>query len=163
MVFHTKRRQEDQTPDKIKRSNNFKVTSEFFEKNDEIAPKIINEEQIEYFEKASEIAKLSNCNHKHGAILVYKNKIISYGYNYLTPYLKASLSTHAETDCILNIKKTNRDILQYCDLYVVRLSPIEGINKYSKPCEKCSNFINKYNIRKIYYSTNYRYDQSIFI
>jgi deoxycytidylate deaminase len=28
----------------------------------------------------------------------------------------------------------------------------------SKPCEKCTKFINKYNIRKIYYSTNYDYD-----
>ena len=68
-ILHTKRRQE-------KKAENFKVTSEFFEPNDIIPPKIIKEEQIEIFKKCADVAKLSNMNHKHGACIVYKGKII---------------------------------------------------------------------------------------
>ena len=150
-ILHTKRRQE-------KKIENFKVTSEFFEPNDMIPPKIINEEQIEIFRKCADIAKLSNMNHKHGACIVYKGKIISMSCNYSTSFLNNSYSIHAEVACILNIKKLSRNILKECELYILRLSPLENTYKYSKPCEKCSQFINKYNIRKIYYSTNYDYD-----
>ena len=54
----------------------------------------------------------------------------------------------------------NKTILEDCDIYVVRIAPARFNNclKLSKPCEKCTKFINKYNIRCTYYSTNYEYE-----
>lgn len=153
--IHTKRRQEET----VKDEDNFtKATSYYFEQYDEIIAKEINNEQNYYFKKAEEIARLSNMNHKHGCCIVYKNKIISIANNYHPSYLNNSYSIHAEVACILNLKKNRRNILKECELYIIRLSPIENVFKYSKPCKNCTDFINQYNIKKIYYSTNYEYD-----
>jgi deoxycytidylate deaminase len=156
MVLYVKRRQEGKV--KVRENNIPKVKSDFFEPNDLSPVKTISSIQSDYFKKALDIAILSNLSHKHGALLIHKNKIISIGYNYFEPYLNKSLSIHAEVACILNIKKSARNILNECEMYVIRLSPIKGVCKYSKPCDNCMNFINKYNIRKVYYSTNYEYD-----
>lgn len=153
-LIKTKRRQEEE----IEENNFIKATSYYFEQYDEIKAKEIKEEQMYYFKKAEEIAKLSNMYHKHGSCIVYKNKIISIANNYHPKYLKDSYSIHAEVACILNLKKNRRKILEECELYIIRLSPIDNIFKYSKPCKNCTNFINQYNIKKIYYSTNYEYD-----
>ena len=45
--------------------------------------------------------------HKHGAIIVYRDKIISSGFNYYV----GDFSIHAEVAAISHIKKKNRNIL----------------------------------------------------
>lgn len=110
--------------------------------------------------EAAEIAKQSNMLQKHGAIIVYKNKIIASGYNYICDYMNNNYSIHAEVAAISQMFY-NKKILEFCDIYVVRIAPASYDNclKNSKPCSTCSKFIKKYNLRNIYYSTNYNFDE----
>ena len=110
--------------------------------------------------KAAEIAKQSNMNQKHGAIVVYKNKIIASGFNYICDYMNNNYSIHAEVSAISQMFH-NKKLLELCDIYVVRIAPSIYNNclKNSKPCNSCSKFIKKYNIKNIYYSTNYYYNE----
>ena len=110
--------------------------------------------------KAAEIAKQSNMNQKHGAIVVYKNKIIASGFNYICDYMNNNYSIHAEVSAISQMFH-NKKLLELCDIYVVRIAPAVYGNclKNSKPCKSCSKFIKKYNIKNIYYSTNYYYNE----
>lgn len=108
--------------------------------------------------KAAEIAKHSNMNQKHGAIVVYKNKIIASGFNYICDYMNNNYSIHAEVSAISQMFH-NKKLLELCDIYVVRIAPaFNNCLKNSKPCRNCTNFIKKYNLRNIYYSTNDRYE-----
>jgi deoxycytidylate deaminase len=109
--------------------------------------------------KAAEIAKNSNMNQKHGAIVVYKNKIIASGFNYTCNYMNNNYSIHAEVSAISQMFH-NKKLLELCDIYVVRIAPTIYNNclKNSKPCNSCSKFIKKYNIRNIYYSTSHNYN-----
>ena len=110
--------------------------------------------------KAAEVAKQSNMNQKHGAIVVYKNKIMASGFNYKCNHMNSNFSIHAEVSAISQMFH-NKKLLELCDIYVVRIAPESHDNclKNSKPCNSCSRFIKKYNIRNIYYSTNYNYDE----
>lgn len=112
--------------------------------------------------KAAEVAKQSNMNQKHGAIVVYKNKIIASGFNYICDYMNDNYSIHAEVSAISQMFH-NKKLLELCDVYVVRIAPTLYNNclKNSKPCNSCSKFIKKYNIRNIYYSTSYYYNELI--
>lgn len=113
----------------------------------------INKRHQIFLDKAAEIAKYSTMQQKHGAVVVYKNKIIGYGFNYMVNHLNDNNSIHAEVAAISQVFK-NKTILGECDIYVVRIGPPRFNNclKLSKPCEKCTKFINKYNIRCAYYS-----------
>ena len=121
--------------------------------------KDINKKHQIFLDKAAEIAKYSTMQQKHGAVIVYKNKIIAGGFNYMTHYLNDNNSIHAEVAAISQVFK-NKMILEECEIYVVRIASSKFNNclKLSKPCEKCSKFINKYNLKKAYYSTNYEFD-----
>ena len=119
----------------------------------------INKKHQLFLDIAAQTAKFSTMQQKHGAVVVYKNKVIACGFNYMTHYLNDNNSIHAEVAAISQLLKS-RNILNECDIYVVRIASQKFNNclKMSKPCEKCTKFINKYNIRKIFYSTNYDYD-----
>lgn len=156
------------------RSSNYKIrtegsnpknlgyfTSKYFEYNDDSCAKISNEKQQNYLNIAAKLAAKSPVYiHKHGAIIVYKDKIISSGYNY---YIKDVICMHAEANAIYKINKKYKSILNECDIYVVRIGPysLKSFNnplKYSRPCLKCENTIIKNNIKNVYYSTSYEYD-----
>lgn len=143
-----------------RKCDNTKATSEFFELYDEIQARSINEKHRYYLSEAAKVATSSDMNHKHGAVIVYKKKIISCGSNHKIDYFCHNYSVHAEVAAISNLKGKQKELLSECELYVVRIAPIKFNNvlKYSKPCEKCQAAINKFNIKKIYYSTNYEYD-----
>ena len=119
----------------------------------------IRKKQQIYIDKAAEIAKYSTMQQKHGAVIVHKNKIVGCGFNYMNNHLNDNHSIHAEVAAICQVFK-NKEILEECDIYVVRIASAKFDNclKMSKPCEKCTSFINKYNIRRTYYSTNYEFD-----
>jgi pyrimidine deaminase RibD-like protein len=132
-------------------------TSKYFECNDDTCVKISNEKQRRYLNIAAKVASKSPVyTHKHGAIIVYKDKIISSGYNY---YIK-DFSMHAEVSAISKIKKKYKGILNDCDIYVVRIGPksLDNPLKYSRPCLNCQSAIIKNNIKNAYYSTSYEYD-----
>ena len=121
--------------------------------------KEINKKQQQFFDKAAEVAKYSTMQQKHGAVVIYKNKVIACGFNYMVSHLNDNNSIHAEVAAISQVFK-NKNILSECDIYVVRIAPMRYNNclKMSKPCEKCTKFIKKYNVRCTYYSTNYEYE-----
>jgi len=132
-------------------------TSKYFECNDDCNVKKSNEKQKQYLNIAAKIASKSPVyTHKHGAIIVYKDKIISSGYNY---YIK-DFSMHAEVSAISKIKRKYKSILNECDIYVVRIGPksLDNPLKYSRPCPNCQYTIIKNNIKNAYYSTSYEYD-----
>lgn len=132
------------------------ITSEYYECLDDICVKPSNDRQRYYLDEAAKIALKSPMGHKHGAVLVYKGKIVSSGHNYY--FLNSSI--HAEVAAISCIRSKQRHILPECELYVVRIGPNKFNNalKYSKPCCNCQNAILKHNIKKAFYSTNYDYD-----
>lgn len=132
-------------------------TSKYFECNDNIVARFSSEKQKEYLSIAARIADKSPMYpHKHGAIIVFKDKIIASGYN----YYMGDFSIHAEVAAISKIKKKQKYILCDCDIYVVRIGPKSFNNplKYSRPCPNCQDTIIKNNIKNVYYSTSYEYD-----
>lgn len=132
-------------------------TSNYFECIDSNCVRTSNEKQKYYLHIAAKIAiKSPMFNHKHGAIVVYRDKIIGSGFN----YYMSDFSIHAEVAAIASIHKKKRHILNECDIYIVRIAPDRFKNtlKYSRPCANCSNIIIKNNIKNAFYSTNYEYD-----
>jgi len=126
--------------------------------------KIINKKHQLFLQEAAEIASKSNMQQKHGAVIVYKNKIIASGYNEICDYMNNNFSIHAEVSAISKMFY-NKKLLELCDIYVVRIAPITFDNylKNSKPCKSCTNFIKKYNLRNIYYSTSYKFEEMMCI
>lgn len=113
-----------------------------------------------FIEIAKECAIKSDMVHKHGCVIVYKNEVISCGYNYRIDMNHYSI--HAELDAIHKVKNKNK-ILPKCVLYVVRIdnnhcnkidcsNNIQSTLKSSKPCKNCEDEIKKYNIKMVYYS-----------
>ena len=139
--------------------------SNYFEYFDEENVINLKVHQKYYFEIAANIAKNSNMFQKHGAVIVYKKTIISTGFNSYSYNSKINFSMHAEIVAINNvIKNGNKKILSEAKLYIVRIAPeskSKHVLKYSKPCLNCQKYINKFNIKKIFYSTNYEYDKMI--
>ena len=149
----------------IKNKNKTSIMSNYFEYFDEENVMDLKLHQKYYFDIAANIAKNSNMFQKHGAVIVYKKTIISTGYNSYSYNSKTNFSIHAEIVAINNaIKNSNKELLCYSKLYIVRIAPeskSKYILKYSKPCLNCQKYINKFNIKKIFYSTNYDNDKVI--
>jgi len=109
-----------------------------------------------YIEEAILNAQKStlNCSN-HGAIVIYRGKIVGHGYN------KQSVENlnrvnkwtiHAEVDAINNaLRKISKDNLKQSTLIVVRLMKTGEIG-LSQPCKCCSEFIKKCGIKNVYYS-----------
>lgn len=99
---------------------------------------------------AHKYALKSDLKTRYAAILVYRKKIISVGYNhyyglvryYMGEYNRFKFSMHAEVDCIMNCKK--KDLLPKSTIYIY------CVNKDNvAPCEICMKFIERYKIKKI--------------
>lgn len=111
----------------------------------------------------------ATANAKIVAALVYKNQIISYGFNrrkthpFIIPYQKNedAIYLHAETDAIKNaLKRISVDQLTKCDLFIIRSKQKSSIKKggicfgMAKPCDGCTKCIATFGLRNVYYSTN---------
>jgi deoxycytidylate deaminase len=109
---------------------------------------------------AAEIAKKSTMTQKHGCVIVHKKSVIATGYNTMPSMFNHSL--HAEINAI-NKVKNRQYLLKDCDLYIVRIGPdsLDNVLKYSKPCPNCTRCILNCKIRRVFYSTNYEYDQFV--
>ena len=109
----------------------------------------------------------------HGAVVVYRGKIVGRGYNKYCVENKNKVnrwSVHAEVDAINNaLRKISYDDLRKSSLIVVRklkegsqINNKETLTKssnlvceeiaYSAPCKHCTNFILKNRIKACYYS-----------
>lgn len=101
------------------------------------------------------------------AALVYKNKIVSYGFNQRKTHPLAAKfcknpeanMLHAEVHCIRNaINKYGVDFLKKCTMYVARAKLKNDRETFewgmAKPCSGCSSAIVKFGIKKVIYTTN---------
>uniref|UniRef100_A0A6C0LD28 CMP/dCMP-type deaminase domain-containing protein n=1 Tax=viral metagenome TaxID=1070528 RepID=A0A6C0LD28_9ZZZZ len=127
-----------------------------------------------FIDEAILSAEKSNLNvANHGAVVVYRGKIVGRGYNKYCVENKNKVnrwSVHAEVDAINNaLRKISPDDLRKSSLIVVRKLK-EGtqiLNKqtltkseslvceeigYSAPCKNCTNFILRNGLRACYYS-----------
>ena len=142
----------------IKKKSKTNIMSNYFEYFDEENVMDLKLHQKYYFDFAANIAKNSNMFQKHGAVIVYKKTIIATGYNSYSYNSRTNFSIHAEIIAINNaIKNSNKELLSDSKLYIVRIAPeskSKYMLKYSKPCLNCQKYINKFNIKKIFYSTN---------
>jgi tRNA(Arg) A34 adenosine deaminase TadA len=107
-------------------------------------------------------------NAKIVAAVVYKNQIISYGFNqlkshpFIIPYQKNedAIYLHAETDAIKNaLKRITVDQLSKCDLFIIRAKQKSSTSNkivygIAKPCDGCAKCISTFGLKKVYYSTN---------
>ena len=90
-----------------------------------------------------------------GAILVYKNNIVSIGMNsYKTHPLMAARTEwpflHAEQHAIIRAGVDNCEGL---DLYIARVLKNNDL-ALSKPCDVCTELIKDVGIKNVYYSTD---------
>lgn len=125
-----------------------------------------------FINEAIKEAKKSPMKNKYGALLIFRNKIISRGYNkfkgkeYIshnidniinqknncfimlinsnTFYEPNKYSIHAEQNCISNCK--NKNLIKNCDMLLLRISETNDV----RPCNMCQHIIDKYNLKKLY-------------
>jgi deoxycytidylate deaminase len=129
----------------------------------ETLPKSSNERQNYFLNCAAKIAQKSSMEHKHGAVIVHDNIIISSGHNYHYDHMCHKKSIHAEVGALLNVKGKRRNLLSDAEMYVVRIGTksMDCPLKYSRPCCDCQKAIVKYGIRKVYFSTSTEYNKAI--
>ena len=109
-----------------------------------------------FFDEVYSQALKSDMNSNHGAIMIYRGKIIGKGYNTYNTYnnsnCKEKASLHAEISAINSaLKKISINELKKCELVIIRVNKTgECIN--SMPCCNCKRAICNYNIKRVYYS-----------
>jgi len=107
---------------------------------------------------AIRMAEKSPSKFRLGAVLAYRNQVLSTGHNDMAKthplqqkYAKNisfALGLHAEVDACLGVPKTD---LYGADLYVARILK-NGKIAMAKPCRICQRFILDVGIRRVYYS-----------
>ena len=103
---------------------------------------------------ASNLALSSDCNFKHGAVIVRGGSVISTGINrfknhprVVSPeHIKQWCSVHAEVDAIRKLKDAKG-----ATIYVARVGK-KGNQTISRPCKRCYEAINQAGITKIVYT-----------
>lgn len=128
-----------------------------------------------FFNIAKGYSFMSDFSNRHsskiGAIIAYKNRVISYGYNSTKqhPIQKEynkyrfidgnpcdvdliTNSLHAEMMALLNIRGFKGE-LSKCSIFIYREYK-SGSMALVRPCEGCSKALNDYGIKNIYYTTN---------
>ncbi len=106
------------------------------------------------FEEYIHIAQKSPVHSKFAAIIMHRNKVVAYGYNYVTDissknagccYEPNKHSVHAERHAIMNVK--NKAILRECSIVIFKIT-YSGIVKECRPCEMCKKLLNKYQLKQ---------------
>tara|TARA_B100001029_G_C14936851_1_gene380923 strand:- start:289 stop:621 length:333 start_codon:yes stop_codon:yes gene_type:complete len=97
-------------------------------------------------------AKKSNMLQKHGAIIIYRNKVVSRGHNHFIKYRRYKngkyKSIHAEIMAIRDLPSSY--IISKCKMIVVRF--ISGHMRLSLPCKHCQKIIKKHKVLAVYHS-----------
>tara|TARA_B110000008_G_C16608305_1_gene419401 strand:+ start:163 stop:504 length:342 start_codon:yes stop_codon:yes gene_type:complete len=109
-----------------------------------------------YIDEAADIATKSMMKiATHGAIVIYRGKIVGRGYNKITienVNKPNQFSVHAEVDAINNALRTiSPENLRKSILIVVRVNKQHDIVP-SSPCKCCRNFIIQKGLKCAYYS-----------
>jgi len=106
-----------------------------------------------FLNEAFSQALKSDMNFNHGAVVIYRGRIIGKGYNYyLNSNCKERASIHAEVSAINDaMKKLPVNELKKCELVIIRVNNA-GECMNSKPCCNCEKYINKFCLKKVYHS-----------
>ena len=96
----------------------------------------------------------SDCNFKHGAVVVKGGRIVSTGINRfknhpmtVSPeHIKEHCSVHAEVDAIRKLKNARG-----ATIYIARIGK-RGNQALSRPCDNCYTAIQRAGINKIVYT-----------
>lgn len=119
----------------------------------------------EYFDIAVHEAKKSTMEKRHGAVLIYRNKVIGKGHNSFLPTSghhhtskhieeksHGRFSEHAEVACIRSVHKYNTKYIPESVMLVVRI--LKKDYGSSAPCPSCHKAILRSKIRRVYYTTD---------
>lgn len=126
-----------------------------------------------YFKLAKNASTFSDCKIKVGAILVYKNKVLSVGYNtsksnpiqkMYNKYRnqngirqfdvdKQNNGVHAEIMCLQHVTRLFKGDLSKCSIFVYSETK-NGSTRLIRPCMACLKYITELGIKNIYYTTN---------
>lgn len=110
--------------------------------------------KLRFFQLAEKLAIKSNHpDHKHGAVLVRKGKIIGIGFNQSKTHAQSNhpfRTIHAEFSAIINSQLQEFD---NCEMYIVRKRK-NGTLANSKPCYFCERMLKSLSVKRVYYSTN---------
>lgn len=125
------------------------------------------------FKLAKNASEFSDCKIKVGAILVYKNKVVSVGYNTSksNPIQKAynkyrnqngerqfdtetqNNGLHAEMMCLQHATRLFKGDLSKCSIFVYSETK-DGSTRLSRPCMGCYTYIRELGIKNVYFTTN---------
>ena len=127
------------------------------------------------FKLAKNASEFSDCHIKIGAVLMYKNKVISVGYNTTksNPIQKAynvyrnangreydverqNNGLHAEIMALQHAIRSFKGDLSKCSIFVYseKKEGCKRLTRLTKPCNACSKRLEELCIRNIYYTTN---------
>ena len=126
-----------------------------------------------FFKAAKAMSELSDHQqHKHGAVVVDKHRVISSGYNSLTKCnsLQAKIDekrfgvpcrgcVHAEVSALLPLIKNGVD-LRRASIFVYREHKDHSL-AMSRPCPGCMGLIKSLGLKKIYYTVENGYAEEI--
>lgn len=111
------------------------------------------EPKLRFFELAKKLARKSDHKaHPLGSVLVYKNRVVSVGFNKLRTNPNSNTNfktTHAEFDAVFG---NDLNITKGSVLYVWR-SKKNGEPGMSRPCQFCQQLIKAAGIKGVFYST----------
>ena len=119
----------------------------------------LSNKELYYYNIAIDIALESEQHYKLGCVIIKNGQIICRNCNDKRSRIngKNFVCIHAEVNCIHNLlkyEKNQRKLKKYI-IFVVRLGKDElgnTILRNAKPCKYCTETIQKYGLKKIYYS-----------
>ena len=106
------------------------------------------------FKRVHVVASKSTMNQRHGAIIVKNGEIVGEGCNYTAKWMCHPYSVHAEVAALLSVPKRNRHrkYLEDSTMLVIRISGKDKHCNFSAPCDNCKKEIEKYGIKRVFYS-----------
>ena len=124
------------------------------------------------FKLAKNASKFSDCKTKIGAVLIYKNKVISVGYNTTKSnpiqkmyniyrntnerkydVEKRNNGVHAEIMTLQHATRSFKGDLNKCSIFVYSEKK-DGSTRLTKPCMGCSKMLEELGVKNIYYTTD---------
>lgn len=118
----------------------------------------LSNKQRSFLNLASRLAETSELPQQHGAVIVKAGSVLSMGVNkwrnkmvnppVTTTDYNPFLSYHAEVDAI---NHANAD-LNGATIFIARIGK-DGTERFSRPCQRCTQAIKKAGIRKVIYTT----------
>ena len=108
-----------------------------------------------FVDLAKRAAQYSKHRMRMGAVIVQKNRLVSFGANKCSTHPRSTnawRSVHAELDALLNVPPER---LNGGTVYVVRLTRT-GLLATSRPCMDCQALLSSVGVRYMYYVNNER-------